>query len=54
LLIVFACPDCPTARTVWATVLDGRFWPHLALTALPLLVIGVITGLLYRIGRSAR
>ena len=50
----FACPDCPTARLVQASVFDDRFWKYLFLISLPLLVLGAISGLLYRIGREGR
>ena len=49
-----ACPDCPTAQLVQTSVFDHRFASHLFLISLPLLVLGVISGLLYRIGIDER
>ena len=49
-----ACPDCVTARVVRASVFDGSFWTNLCLISLPLVVLGVITALLYRIGIEPR
>jgi hypothetical protein len=51
---VLVCPDCPTARVVQASVFDGRFWPHLFLVALPLLILGLFSALLYRVGNGGR
>jgi len=45
-----ACPNCPTARAVRASVFDDNFWTHLTLITLPLLVLAVVSFLLYRIG----
>jgi hypothetical protein len=47
-----ACPDCPTARVVRASVLDDAFWSTLGLVILPLAVLAGITVALYGIGRS--
>jgi hypothetical protein len=49
---VNACPACPTARVVQASVLDERFWEHLGFTALPLAVLGLIVARLYRISMT--
>jgi hypothetical protein len=46
----FACPNCATARVVRASVFDADFWPHLAMLTLPLVVLGLISAVLYRIG----
>jgi hypothetical protein len=50
----FACPDCATARVVRASVFDGRFGTNLLMISLPLLVLGAISILLYRIGLERR
>jgi hypothetical protein len=47
-----ACPSCPTARAVQASVFDERFWLHLGFTALPLGVLALIVARLYRISMS--
>jgi hypothetical protein len=49
---VNACPACPTARVVQASVFDDRFWVHLGFAALPLAVLGLIVVRLYRIGMA--
>lgn len=49
-----ACPDCATARAARGAFFDERFPGHLALALLPLLVLGVIVSLLYRIGLERR
>lgn len=48
----FACPDCPTARVVKASVLGGDFWNHLLMVTAPFLLIGSLSALLYRVGLS--
>lgn len=48
LLASAGCPDCPVARVVQASVLDGRFWPHLLVTLLPLVVLTAIVALIHR------
>lgn len=48
--VAFPCPDCTTSRLVRASVFDGDFWTNLLLISTPLLVLGVITALLYRLG----
>jgi hypothetical protein len=48
------CPDCPVARVVQASVLDGRFWPHLLLTLLPLLVLAAIVAVIHGPGSRGR
>jgi hypothetical protein len=48
-----ACPRCATALEVRASVFDDRFWAHLSFAALPLLVMGMIAAVLYRIGIKA-
>lgn len=52
--MTFLCPDCPTARIVRASVYDERFWTYLIAIVLPLLVLGLISALLYRIGIERR
>ena len=49
---VNACPSCPTARVVQASVFDERFWAHLGFTVLPLAVLGLIVVRLYRISMA--
>jgi hypothetical protein len=44
-----ACPYCPTARAVQASVFDDRFWVHLGFAALSPMVLGLIVARLYRI-----
>ena len=39
-----ACPDCPTAQVVQASVFDERFWTQLLPMMLPLFVLSVIAG----------
>jgi len=50
----FACPDCPTARVVRASVLGEGFWSHLVMVLVPFLLIGALSAWLYRIGLSPR
>lgn len=45
-----ACPNCPTARLVRASVFDTNFWTYLMFITLPLLVLALVCILLYRIG----
>jgi hypothetical protein len=45
-----ACPNCETSRLVRASMLDDRFWDNLLAVSLPLVILGVITALLYRLG----
>lgn len=47
---VFACPDCQTARLTRASVFEARFWPTLVAIVAPLLILGAMCALLYRIG----
>jgi hypothetical protein len=49
---MIGCPDCATARVVRASVFDGDFCAHLAMISLPLLAMGLISALVYRIGRE--
>jgi hypothetical protein len=49
-----ACPDCPTAQVVRASVFDSTFWTHLAQISTPLVVIAGIVARLYRIGLEPR
>jgi hypothetical protein len=48
--VAFACPGCPSARLVRASIYDDAFWSNLTRTLLPLLVLGVVSAFLYRIG----
>jgi hypothetical protein len=48
----FACPDCPTARVVKASILGGDSWNHLVMVTVPFLLIGSLSALLYRVGLS--
>lgn len=50
----FACPDCPTAQVVRASVLGGDFWNLLVTMCVPFLLIGSLSALLYRVGLSPR
>jgi hypothetical protein len=45
-----ACPDCPTARAARAALFDERFWSHSVMVLSPLLVLGAIAALAYRVG----
>lgn len=49
-----ACPDCPTARVVKASVLGEGFWTYLVMAVVPFLLIGALSAWLYRIGLSPR
>ena len=50
--VVSACPDCATAQVVKASVLGEGFWGYLVMLAVPFLLIGALSALLYRIGLS--
>lgn len=52
--VALACPDCPTARVVWTSVLGEGFWNHLVMVLVPFLLIGALSALLYRVGLSPR
>jgi hypothetical protein len=40
------CPDCPTAEVVRVSVWDERFWTHVVVLALPLLVlVGIVAAI---------
>ena len=45
-----ACPDCPTARVVRRSLWVGDFWGLLVTLAVPFLLIGFLSAVLYRIG----
>jgi hypothetical protein len=47
----WACPSCPTARAVRASVLGEGFWMNVALVSLPAVVLAGISALLYRVGK---
>ncbi len=49
---VLACPDCPTARVVRASVVGEDFWNNLVVLIVPFLLIGALSALLYRVGLS--
>ena len=49
-LPAWACPSCPTAVVVRASVFGEDFWVNLTLVSLPALVLASIGTLLYRIG----
>jgi hypothetical protein len=49
-----ACPNCATSRVVRASILDERFWSHLAMAIVPFLLIGALSALLYRVGLPQR
>jgi hypothetical protein len=44
------CPDCPTAEVVRLSVWDERFWAHLFVLALPLLVLAGIVAAIHGVG----
>lgn len=48
-----ACPDCPSARAARAALLDERFWSQSLMVLSPLVVLGAIAALAYRIGLPA-
>jgi hypothetical protein len=52
--LALACPDCPTARVVRATVFAGPFVPQLVLLSIPMVALGVIAAFLHRIGLAER
>jgi hypothetical protein len=45
-----ACPDCPTAQVVRASVGGEAFWSHLMMVGMPFLLVGALSAFLYRIG----
>jgi hypothetical protein len=45
-----ACPDCPSALAARAALFDERFWAHSVMVLAPLVVLGAIAALAYRIG----
>jgi hypothetical protein len=45
-----ACPSCPAARSLWALIFDASFWPNLGTISLPLIVLGLVSARLHRIG----
>lgn len=45
-----ACPNCPTAEVVRASVWGGDFWHRLVMVLAPFLLMGFISALLYRVG----
>lgn len=47
---VLACPNCPTAQVVRASVWGGDFWHRLVMMLAPFLFMGFISALLYRVG----
>lgn len=49
-----ACPDCPTAQVVRASVVSDGFWTYLVMAIVPFLLIGALSALLYRIGLPPR
>jgi hypothetical protein len=52
--VAFACPDCPTARVVQASVFNGRFVPQIVMLLIPVFALGVIAAFLHRIGIGGR
>ena len=48
-----ACPDCAVGRAARAAVWNDGFFPQLCLVLLPLVLIGAIAAVLYRIGMPA-
>ncbi len=49
-----ACPDCETARVVRASIQGQPFWSTLGMVLAPLLLIGAVSVLLYRVGIPGR
>jgi hypothetical protein len=49
-----ACPDCPVAQAVRASLFDQRFWEFLAVLLTPLAIVCAMAGLAYRVGRPPR
>lgn len=49
-----ACPDCETARVVRASIRNQPFWSTLVTLLVPLLLIGAVSALLYRVGLPGR
>jgi hypothetical protein len=49
-----ACPDCETARVVRASLQQQPFWSTLGVLLVPLLLIGAVSVLLYRVGIPGR
>ena len=47
-----ACPNCPTAQVVQASVFGEGFWTYLVMAVVPFLFIGALSAGLYRIGLS--
>lgn len=50
--VAFACPDCPTAVSARQRVFGEDFFTNLGMVSLPLVVLGGIAALLWRVGRS--
>jgi hypothetical protein len=46
---VLGCPNCDTSRLARARVLDHQFWDNLLAITLPLMILGLVSALLYRI-----
>lgn len=49
-LEVEACPSCPTALAARAALFDERFASHSVMVLLPLVVLGALAALAYRVG----
>lgn len=45
-----ACPSCPTALAARAALFDERFWSHSVMVLSPLVVLGALAALAYRVG----
>ncbi|WP_257454063.1 hypothetical protein [Archangium lipolyticum] len=52
--VALACPDCPTAQVVRASVVGDDFWNNLVVLSVPFLLIGALSALLYRVGLPPR
>jgi hypothetical protein len=50
--VALACPDCPTAVSARQRVFGEDFFANLGMVSLPLVVLGGICALLWRVGRS--
>ena len=47
-----ACPNCATGQLARASVFEDRFWNHLFVICLPVVILGLISALFYRVGRG--
>lgn len=45
-----ACPSCAAAQAVRVWFFDERFWSYFGLVLLPLVILGAMAALAYRVG----